>query len=294
MKEIINNLIDNIKSIPCKYNVDLVLDGGAFNGSYMIGSLLYLKEIEYKKFVKIDRISGCSIGSLLGCLYIADLLYLHESFYKAIRESLVNGNLKSYSKVLHKIKSALPENFYILCNQKLYITFFNIHTNKQIVVKSYENNAHLFQCIYRSSFLPFLMNGNLCYKNKYIDGFYPYIFKETSYKSVLFIDLMQQNVIKMLFIKNEINNSERIMKGILETHSYFFSDSSFTFISDVYSYKLINMIKIVIYKIRKLVTHIIVTILQNYYIYSKSFTYKNEIESITKNLLKLILQYNLT
>ena len=51
MKEIINNLIDNIKSIPCKYNVDLVLDGGAFNGSYMIGSLLYLKEIEYKKFV---------------------------------------------------------------------------------------------------------------------------------------------------------------------------------------------------------------------------------------------------
>ena len=105
---------------------------------------------------------------------------------------------------------------------------------------------------------------------------------------------MQQNVIKMLFIKNEINNSERIMKGILETHSYFFSDSSFTFISDVYSYKLINMIKNIIYKIRKLVTHIIVTILQNYYIYSKSFTYKNEIESITKNLLKLILQYNLT
>ena len=222
------------------------------------------------------------------------MFYLHESFYKAIRESLVNGNLKSYSKVLHRIKSILPKKFYIQCNEKLYITFFNIHTNKQIVVNSYENNEHLFQCIYRSSFLPFLMNGNLCYKNKYVDGFYPYIFKKSNDKSVLFIDLMQQNVIKMLFIKNEINNSERIMKGILETHSFFFSNSSFSFISDVYSYKIINMIKIIIYKMRRLITNIIVTILQNYYIYSRKFKFKNELESITKNMIKLILQYNLT
>ena len=46
MKQIIHNLIDNIKTIPCKANIDLVLDGGAFNGSYMIGSLLYMKEME--------------------------------------------------------------------------------------------------------------------------------------------------------------------------------------------------------------------------------------------------------
>ena len=58
-------------------------------------------------------------------------------------------------------------------------------------------------------------------------------FQKSSNKSVLFIDLIQQNITKMLIIKNEVNNSERIMKGILETHNYFFACSPFSFVSEI-------------------------------------------------------------
>ena len=126
MKQIINNLINNISSIPCRKQIDLVLDGGAFNGSYMIGSLLYFKELEKRNILHIDRISGCSIGSLLGCLYIANKLDIHETFYKIIRSSLVKGNLTYYYNVLLIIKSKVDKNFYLLCNKRLYITFYNI------------------------------------------------------------------------------------------------------------------------------------------------------------------------
>ena len=222
MKQIINNLINNISSIPCRKQIDLVLDGGAFNGSYMIGSLLYFKELEKRNILHIDRISGCSIGSLLGCLYIANKLDIHETFYKIIRSSLVKGNLTYYYNVLLIIKSKVDKNFYLLCNKRLYITFYNITKKKQIVVSKYCSNDHLFQCIFCSSYLPFIMNGELCYKDKYIDGLHPHIFKKRIDRTTLFIDLVQYNIFKMMYIKNEINNSERIVKGIMDTHTTFF------------------------------------------------------------------------
>lgn len=294
MKQIIHNLIDNLKTIPCKPTIDLVLDGGAFNGSYMIGSLLYLKEMEKRNVINIERISGCSIGSLLGLLYIGNHLSIQENFYKYIRYSLTKGNLNSYCKVLKIIKDKLPKSFYKKCNNVLYITFYNIKNGKQVVTHSYKNNDHLFQCIYCSSFLPFIMNGNLCYRDKYIDGLYPYIFPKSDVKSVLFIDLIQQNITKMLIIKNEVNNSERIMKGILETHAYFFSSSPFSLVSNVYQYTFTNSVKQIIHNIRIYLTNIIVYLLTLYFKNRKLLSYSVNIEYCVKSLFKLLLEYNIS
>ena len=54
-------------------SIDLVLEAGAANGSYQIGCLLYLKELENQKKVKIDRISGSSIGAISGFYYFTDM-----------------------------------------------------------------------------------------------------------------------------------------------------------------------------------------------------------------------------
>lgn len=294
MKQIIHDLIDNLKTIPCQSNIDLVLDGGAFNGSYMIGSLLYLKEMEKRNIIHIERISGCSIGSLLGLLYIGNHLSIQENFYKYIRYSLTKGNLDSYCKVLKIIKDKLPKSFYKKCNNVLYITFYNIKNGKQIIIHSYKNNDHLFQCIYCSSFLPFIMNGNLCYCDKYIDGLHPYLFPKSDHKSVLFIDLIQQNITKMLIIKNEVNNSERIMKGILETHAYFFTSSPFSLISNVYEYTITNHMKQILHSIRIYVTNIIVYLLTVYFKNRKLLYYSTNIEYFVKSLFKLLLKYNIS
>lgn len=294
MKQIINDLIDNLKIIPCKSEIDLVLDGGAFNGSYMIGSLLYFKELEKRNIICINRISGCSIGSLLGLLYIGNYLSIQEKFYKYIRSSLAKGNLKSYCKILKIIKDKLPKCFYKKCNNVLYISFYNIQNGKQIVEHTYKNNNHLFQCIYCSSFLPFIMNGHLCYQQKYIDGLYPYIFPESKLKSVLFIDLIQQNITKMLIIKNEINNSERIMKGILETHNYFFSNSPYSFVSNIYEYSIVNTIKQTFHYIRVNITLVIVYLLKFYCQYRGKLNYSNQLEYCVRTFVKMIFRYNIT
>ena len=67
--EYVNKLIENLPEETKKLQyIDLVLDGGIFNGSYLVGSLYFLKEMERRKYLKIARISGCSIGSIVAFL----------------------------------------------------------------------------------------------------------------------------------------------------------------------------------------------------------------------------------
>ena len=51
----INKLVDNLPIRKSPIELDLVLDGGVFNGSYLIGSLYFLKELEKINYVKIKR-----------------------------------------------------------------------------------------------------------------------------------------------------------------------------------------------------------------------------------------------
>ena len=38
--------------------VDLIFEGGLFNGSYQLGFLSYIKKLEEKNIIKVKRISG--------------------------------------------------------------------------------------------------------------------------------------------------------------------------------------------------------------------------------------------
>ena len=41
----INNLLKNIPKPDIPYNLDIIFEGGAFNGSYGIGVLLFIKQM---------------------------------------------------------------------------------------------------------------------------------------------------------------------------------------------------------------------------------------------------------
>ena len=70
----VEEFVNNLPEPRYTENIDMVCDSGAFNGGYLLGVLFYLKELERKKFIKINRVSGASIGSLLGCMYILNKL----------------------------------------------------------------------------------------------------------------------------------------------------------------------------------------------------------------------------
>ena len=76
ISEYVNKLIENLpnemKTNKLPLKLDIVLDGGVFNGSYLIGALYFLKEMEKRNYIYIERVSSCSIGSIVGLLYFID------------------------------------------------------------------------------------------------------------------------------------------------------------------------------------------------------------------------------
>jgi len=100
----INKLIKNLPKRDKAISLDLVLDGGIFNGGYLIGALYFLKELERINYVKIKRISGCSVGAAVGLLYSIDKLDLSEKINNKIAEQLKQSYkipiIKEYKELL--------------------------------------------------------------------------------------------------------------------------------------------------------------------------------------------------
>ena len=294
IKELVNNLEKTGRFKNTK-EIDIILDGGAYSGSYLIGSLFYLKELENRNMIKIKRLSGCSIGSLLCIIYKLDLLEIQDIVYKLIRLNLSSPNMKFYFKILKILKESSPKDFYKKCNNTVFITYHDVKKNKQIVKKKYKNNNELFDSIAKSSFLPYIMNGKLLYKNNFFDGMYPHIFKKKENRDTIFFNLCNQYLIGMLFIRNEENNSERIMTGILNCHNYFFYNYSYANVINVHSNNITTNIHYIWFNFRILITYVVFIIVSVYSKYKNnddSILLSNSLEKFIKYMIKLLFVYN--
>jgi len=231
IQQYVNKLMDNlpnyIKNTDKPLKIDVVLDGGVFNGSYLAGALHFLKEMEKRKYIIVERISGCSIGSIAGFLYAMDRLdlitNLYEEFNKEFKETYslniikyIKGNLMEFSN---------EENLKKI-NSKLYITYYNIIKGVKKVKSQYKNWHELSDTLIKSCFFPYLINGNLLYKNKYFDGISPYIFNEQPGRKILYMELFSSDKIcGIINIKNEKTNHHRILTGLLDIHNFFIKES---------------------------------------------------------------------
>lgn len=247
----ITNLIDIIPiNIKKKYfdiplQLDIVFEGGLFNGSYLAGCLLYLKQLESREYIQIHQISGCSIGSLLAILYfIPDPQLWIEIYQLASAHFKENHNINIFEDLFKIIKLHLPKNIISKINNRVYICYFNIKTGKRIIKKKYKNIDHLLEIVRRSCSFPYVVDNDLFYKNKFIDGLYPYIFKNASNRRILYLNIHNLNQISgMLSIKNEPTNIHRILEGIVDIHSFFISSSNTNICSFIDTWSIINKIK---------------------------------------------------
>lgn len=258
--KLIDNLPDKIKinnknkteRLPIL--LDLVLDGGIFNGSYLIGALFYLKEMENRKYIKIERISGCSIGSLAAFIYLIDGLDFIDSLYNIFFNNFrTKYKLNELTKLNVYLDKYIPDNICEKINNKLYITYYNVSKNKKIVKNNYKNKNDIIDTIIKSCFVPYLINGKQLYKNKYIDGINPYIFNNDcknnktniSNKKILFLDLFGYDKINNLInVKNEKTNYHRILSGVLDIHYFFLKGSSTSMCSYIDEWNIFNRLHI--------------------------------------------------
>jgi hypothetical protein len=272
LQKYINNLIDKI---PDQYitkllgktnkplSVDLVFEGGLFNGSYQLGFLSYIKQMEKKRLLKVERVSGCSIGSVMAFLYFTNISindsinFINNVIYKHVKK---HYNMNIFKQVFLFCSKQLPNNFLDIINGKLFITYNDISKGKQIVKSTYSSLDELFDIIRRSCYIPYVIDKSIFYNDKYIDGLYPYIFKPKKNRKIINVNIINiKKICSLISIKNEKNNIHRVIDGIIDTHTFFSSN----FYSNMCSYigdqtiiaKLQNIILIKLFQFNILILH---------------------------------------
>ena len=238
----INNLPDHLLNIKTPMNLDLVLEGGLFNGSFHVGVLFFLKAMEKRNIVKVERISGVSIGAILSLLYFSNNLHLISDLYKLLYIDFKNNHKFKLIKQLKKILwGKLPENICEHVDKRLYICYYNGATGKKIVKKTYKNTDGLINTIVKSSFVPHFIDGNMLYEHKYVDGITPYIFTPEQDKRILYIDLFGYDKLFHFFnVKNEKSNDHRMLAGLLDAHNFFIKQHSTSMCSYVDEWNIMH------------------------------------------------------
>ena len=153
--KLIENLPEELKNSKTPLRLDIVLDGGIFNGSYLVGALYFLKEMEKRKYVIIERISGCSIGSVVAFLYFMDALDEMPKLYDIVKNEFKNDHKLHTVKELKKhLHDKIPDNICEKVNERLYICYNNIKKGSKTTKSQYKdvdeiakNNPSMFICV---------------------------------------------------------------------------------------------------------------------------------------------------
>ena len=224
--ELINNLAENYpkNKEPLIYNV--VLEGGAFNGIYSGGALILVKQLEKKHYLKVNKLSGASVGSLISFLYLIDKLdtlpkcfsKLRNTFRSEFTFSVIDEIIKEYINELD------DETFDTFKDGRLYISY---HTEggERIIQSKFNDKKDLEQALIKSSHLPFITTRN-CYREfdniKYLDGGTPYVFRDIGEPNGKKFTLYLNNTIwnQYLVVKKEHNAYGRLLEGALDAHNF--------------------------------------------------------------------------
>jgi len=248
---LIHQLLKNIETINIPKKMDLVLDSGAFNGMYMYGTLLYLKELENTKITTIDRISGSSCGAVLGCFYLFNKLQAFEDMYGEVREQFNNTiQLTHIIPIIEREINKIGKHAYKLVNNKLYINYIDIQLKKEIIVSKFTSNKDLLDKLHKSTFIPILTNNDLTYKNC-VDSTCPHIFSERIIGNhILFIDIWKiGNFQTMIRTVNDVTLVGRTFEGIMDIQDFFFKNRPSQMCSYVNNWNIIHYPK---FRIREL------------------------------------------
>jgi hypothetical protein len=253
LQAFISSLIKNVPKKNIPKEMDLILDGGAFNGIYMLGGLFYIKELEQRNKINVKRISGCSIGAVLGLLFILNRMDISIDIstyaFKCLRK---HQHLKQLIDVIkNKFYEIICDEDMLKINNIFYLTYFDTIKGKQIIKKTYKSKEDLLNCLIKSLYVPYLIDKNLTDNEGCIDGAFPHIFKPKKDRKILFLNLQSLDKIKkMIFIKHEKNIYPRLLEGLMDTHFFFESNKSNNMCSYVNNWGIID---ILIFRLREII-----------------------------------------
>lgn len=217
----IKNLASNYQAKENPLELDVVIEGGAFNGLYITGCMLLLKELERKKYLKVNRISGVSIGSVLGLYYfinkskkmIIDFDYMRKTYKE-------RHNLSGFVELVEKLRITKSDIKKI--NNKLFITYTK--NGKKETINTYSSVEEVKKYLLCSCHLPYITSDTffkIIDSDDYLDGGTPLIFNNRCHddKKILHLNTMC-NFSRIFNISKEKNCSTRTLEGALQLHKF--------------------------------------------------------------------------
>ena len=170
-------------------------------------------------------------------------------------------NLSSWKNIItDTCKTVNFDEMKTKINNKIFINFFDTSTCKEHIVSNFDTIEDVIESVYKSSYIPILIDGNLCYKNC-VDGFNPMLFNERTEedRKSLFIHLFTcDKIMSAINLKNDKNHSFRAIEGINEIHKFFINkkQSLCSYVNDWSTQQLL------VYRIRQIVYYIIIYIIR--------------------------------
>ena len=258
IKELVCVLIKNIDpGVIKEKDIDLIISGGAFNVSYLVGCLYFIREMREKGLICINKVSTCSASSIMGLLFLIDKV---DIFVDKLYELLVSSfkrnrsvifDEESLMSIINIIEEELPEDILSRVNGRLYITYYDVMECIQVVKSNYDDVSDIINTIRRSCFIPYITMDKLLEDNKYIDGGTPYIFNKEYGKNRLYINLCgMDKIMDSIVIKRDKIVMHRILGGILDIHNFFFKCKKTSMCSYVEDWGVIKMIEFKIFELR--------------------------------------------
>jgi hypothetical protein len=278
MREYIKALILNVDNNKIKKDINLVFDGGAFNGGFAAGVAMYIKTLENSNIIKINKVSGCSIGSAIALWFLCGCNENAIIFFEKTTSSFQDTmNLRSYqSNIRDFVYFLFPSGDISFLKNKLYINFYDTLKHKQKIVSKFKNVEHLIDCILQSSHIPYIIDGKARYNERYIDGILPHIFKEGE---TLFIKLLTiDKCARSMVVKCEANIHYRLITGVADANSFFTTGKS-DMCSYVSEWSYFNILQI---RGRELLIILIISIIE-WLILIKSYIPKSFKKSLLYN-----------
>jgi hypothetical protein len=146
------------------------------------------------------------------------------------------NNVNIFNHIFAQLRPHLTPAIMAGLNGRLFITYYNVKHNEQVVRHKYRSVEDLFDVIRKSCYCPYVIDHSFLYKKKYVDGFYPYIFPCVAGKKVMHFNIHRfDKLFHGISIKNEKTNYRRIIAGILEAHTFFaygYATSICSFVND--------------------------------------------------------------
>jgi len=216
----VDSLVENVDKRNVPDEIDLVLDVGMFGGDYTLGALMYIKALERAKVLKVRRISGASIGSVLGMLYLTDELervmdVTHKEIIPELRRC---QSVNTFKELLRGVTSVdISQNVY----RDLYVSYRDGKECKLVVKQGFDDYEDMLEIITRSCFVPWLTGDDMTHPGGYFDGLTPHLFRDKERPS-LFVSANTKTLFaSTLSIVNEKNLWHRLLHGVENTHSFF-------------------------------------------------------------------------